>query len=156
MEVALHPASGPPFTQVELIATLREWDELHSKIERDLASERLESTWPLVGVRAGTHPLAELSLRVAGNAPGLKVAVEGNRLVVSGPPTGPRGISTFVYNVEFLARPDRFPGSLGPHLHLEPFESDDTSAYVQDSLPLIITRVWREAADEPSGFSLED
>lgn len=154
VEIALDPPNGPPFADVELIATLREWDELHSSIERDLALERLESTWP-VDAPPGTHRITELSVRPDRQAPGLKVAVEGDRLIVSGPPTGRRSLSIFVHEVNFLARPDRFPGSRSPHLHLEAFRSDDTSAYVQDSLPLVITRLWRDAADEPPGFEVE-
>jgi hypothetical protein len=155
MKIVLGPPTGPPFADVELIATLREWDELHSSIARDLALERLESTWP-VDAPPGMHRVSELSVRVEGRAPGLKVAVQGDRLIVSGPPNGRRGLSIFVHEVHFLARPDRFPGSRAPHLHLEAFATDDTSAYVHDSLPLTITRLWRDAADEPTGFKIED
>lgn len=113
--------------------------------------ECLESCWPL-DAQPGTHRVTELSIRVEGEAPGLKVAVEDDRLVISD--RRPDDVAFPPSSTRFISWPVRIgsPGSRGPHLHLEAFAGDDTSAYVEDSLPLIITRSGRPTTGEPSGF----
>jgi hypothetical protein len=144
------PLSGPPYAEVELIATLREWEALYGRLQ-DLLGGAGDDHWPLEhqgsARRVGTLRFFARPDRVA-----ITVAIDGDVLTVSGPPAGSRSLATLAHNIHFLARPDLFPGSLAAHLHLEPFSSDDTSPYAHGSLPLTITRLWRDKEDEPAGF----
>jgi hypothetical protein len=146
----IDPPSGPPYAEVELIATLREWEALYDRLQHLLEGAG-DDEWPLASDDSDRR-VSTLRFHTRLDRGAITVAIEGDALAISGPPAGPRSLATLADSIHFLARPDRFPGSLGPHLRLEPFSSDDTSPYAHGSLPLIITRLWRGEEDEPAGF----
>jgi hypothetical protein len=146
----IDPPSGPPYAEVELIATLREWEALYDQLQHLLEGAE-EDRWPLEPP-ANARQVGTLRFYAMPDHVAITVAIDGDVLAVSGPPAGARSLATLARSIHFLARPDLFPGSLAAHLHLEPFSSDDMSPYAHGSLPLTITRVWRDEDDEPAGF----